>query len=752
MFLMICKQVGREALCDAYVKETRFESGCSDADPTDFSFIYRWPRCVPSAVSMKPTQELTCVASWNQSTFQYVVLRSPVYSKESDVNSYSASKNHLPSFLYPHLHSKDDREFALRKSMSVSGNEKFMIYMIRFPSIDLVNDNSEHFGRRKKFQAILYSNLVTIPGFEFQSATYTDEIYVRMSSNRDERTFLCEDDYEACTTVSPPCSPLFKVTCPKTCGLCKGDLTFNSSLAGTTSDSKKTTPQFCNFPSFFRGSWREIATQKENNLTLDEWHSRFEFLNVTENFVERSIGANSHLLKCIQWADDVDQVLKSSSSIPPTLPFVQIMTVGRHDNGCSPRYTCLKIFPLSQRSTIVAYSKDISWPLVTSSQLETSSNDLPIDCETAQKTTFNFYPKENFRLFTRRESSHDDVPYPDVYSNMTDFDKIETFKKFLNLFADDNSLKMTFSDGVHCSGALTAANSTSDIGTQLKVKLNSCTQIQGMEGNGKSDIGISGKLTPEEVHRRLVRHKYFLSNISPPHLKLLKSRKLKFIDSFLVPKFGENIKSLVSAIRADKSSSNDEGSNLFVVTAASDESKGLFVPYCWLMRNVDIERLKKLDDLSQSSLPFTEPIFLFSGKGCSNAMEDYILATDPDYVRLYRFSPPSYRPTKQDQLRFSGEDFSNRSLAVINYVPKLLTTNEPTTIEVQTTTTPNQKNERTDQDLFPPVYGTVEEMPKNISTENKVRTPNSAKDFLVMIVARLILAIVDFLALIRSFF
>ena len=750
---MICQQVGREALCDAYIRETRFESGCSDPDPTDFSFIYRWPRCVPSAVSMKPTQELTCVASWNQSTFQYVVLRSPIYSKDSDINSYSASKNQLPSFLYPHLHSKDVHEPALRKSMSVSGNEKFMIYMFRFPSIDLVNDNSEHFGKRKKFQAILYSNLVTIPGFEFQSTTYTDEVYVRMSSNRDERTFLCEDDYEACATVSSPCTPLFKVTCPKTCGLCNGDLSFNSSLVRTTKSSRKTTPQFCNFPSFFNGRWREIATQKENNFTSDEWHSRFEFLNVTEDFLERSIGTDSHLLKCIQWTDEVDPIQKFSDSIPSTLPFYQIMTVGRHDNGCSPRYTCLKIFPLSQRSIIVAFSKDIPWPLVTSSQLETSPNDLPIDCEAAQKTAFNFYPKENFRLFTRRESSHDDIPYPDAHSKLTDSEKIEAFNKFMNLFIDDDSMKMTFSDGVRCSGALTMENGTSDVRTQLKVKLNSCTQLQGFEGNGKSDISISSKLTTVELHRRLIRHKYFLSNISPPHLKLLKSRKLKFIDSFLVPKFGENIRSLVATLRIDKSSSTDEGSNLFMVTAASDESKGLFMPYCWLMRNVDVERLKQSDDISQSSLPFTGPIFLFSGKGCSNAMEDYILATDPEYVRLYRFSPPSYRPTKQDQLRFPGEDFSNRSLAIIEYVPKLLTTNEPTTIEVQTTTT-SQKGEhsRTEEALFPPVYGTVEEMPKNISSENKVRTPKSAKDFLVMIVARLILAIVDFLTLIRSFF
>ena len=173
-------------VCDGYLGETRLESECLPGE--GLNFYFRQAACVPDGLYMYPTQRTYCLANWNDSGFNFILLKHDTMT-------------HMWLFRYPEVKGYDE-----------------------------------------KFTALLMKDLYASSE---NSITVTNQ-YLRLTMSRQSPKALdnlCYDDYEICSVLRDPCSYSDEIArvCAKTCGFCSDTkptvCKLDSAVHGTWIDS-----------------------------------------------------------------------------------------------------------------------------------------------------------------------------------------------------------------------------------------------------------------------------------------------------------------------------------------------------------------------------------------------------------------------------------------------------------------------------------------------------------------------------------
>ncbi|RUS77836.1 hypothetical protein EGW08_014388 [Elysia chlorotica] len=128
---------------------------------------------------------------------------------------------------------------------------------------------------------------------------------------------LCEDEYSACSKVS--CNAYVERECQRSCGVCDPQNSFTS----------------CEYPRRLHGRWQ--LNDINGVRRLDISGSNFSLAKVG-NF------------RCVTYPDGPEKKSRVFT------------TVSLSDNGCRPRYTCLKIKRLGPAALSFSLSHSFAWP------------------------------------------------------------------------------------------------------------------------------------------------------------------------------------------------------------------------------------------------------------------------------------------------------------------------------------------------------------------------------------------------------
>ncbi|KAH9525711.1 hypothetical protein Btru_002127 [Bulinus truncatus] len=129
---------------------------------------------------------------------------------------------------------------------------------------------------------------------------------------------LCEDEYDKCREVE--CKSYLKNECQKSCGVCDA----------------KSNPPSCLFPEDFKGDWY---------LKSPESLKRIEITG--SNMTIENVG----IFQCVTFPD------RPSSTAANTYT-----TISLYNNGCRPRYTCVKLDRIGPSVLRYSLSQSYAWP------------------------------------------------------------------------------------------------------------------------------------------------------------------------------------------------------------------------------------------------------------------------------------------------------------------------------------------------------------------------------------------------------
>ncbi|XP_059174342.1 uncharacterized protein LOC131954582 [Physella acuta] len=171
--------------------------------------------------------------------------------------------------------------------------------------------------RTGNITAYLFSDLTCRSDFDRLNA-HQDLKYFTLHLRKREFPTLCEDEYDQCKTAT--CNSYFKNECQKSCHVCDAS----------------STPPSCEFPADFQGKYFLRGNNSYNQVELTR--SRLSIDRVGD-------------FRCVAFPD---------SPKPDTRMYT---TVSYYDNGCRPRYTCLKLARLSQSVLRYSLSQSYDWPM-----------------------------------------------------------------------------------------------------------------------------------------------------------------------------------------------------------------------------------------------------------------------------------------------------------------------------------------------------------------------------------------------------
>ena len=180
---------------------------------------------------------------------------------------------------------------------------KPQLWCIRFPRKDTANK-----------PAYLFDDLACVSSDPENETIH----YVRMDLQRSIHKDLCADEYEECANM--PCNVYTEQKCQKTCGAC----------------SVSNPPAICTYPRRFRGMWYQRNTDDVKYIEISESHLSIE---------------NVGRFRCVVFDDS-----------PPRRERTYTV-VSLFDNGCRPRYTCIRLKRLGPSVLRYSLSQSFVWPM-----------------------------------------------------------------------------------------------------------------------------------------------------------------------------------------------------------------------------------------------------------------------------------------------------------------------------------------------------------------------------------------------------
>lgn len=172
--------------------------------------------------------------------------------------------------------------------------------------------------RRQNTTAYLFSDLTCRSDID-QLSSSKDIKFFTLQLHRREFPTICEDEYEQCSKVS--CNAYVKQECQKSCGLC----------------SSVSLPRSCHYPQSFMGAWFLKDSTGFRNIHIS-----------ASNFSIQGVGN----FLCVTYLNTTLQ--------RPTI----YTTISLFQNGCRPRYTCVKLHRLGPSVLQYSLSQSHVWPIL----------------------------------------------------------------------------------------------------------------------------------------------------------------------------------------------------------------------------------------------------------------------------------------------------------------------------------------------------------------------------------------------------
>ena len=207
-------------------------------------------------------------------------------------------------------------------------------WLLRYPAVLVADSFSAHL-------------LTDLAADDSPHATWSGGRHWRLDMVRDIQrpvTSLCVDELDACLSWTPQqacaSAPLTALACPRTCGICN-----------------ESRPVVCRFRAELVGDW--IAVTDPGQATS----AAAVVVGSTTMTIRHSGGGDgvTETLHCVTWTGEQGR-----------LPGEE-MLVSEHEDGCLPRYTCMRYQRHAVDLLRLKLSQPRTWPLI-------NAVDQPVDC------------------------------------------------------------------------------------------------------------------------------------------------------------------------------------------------------------------------------------------------------------------------------------------------------------------------------------------------------------------------------------
>lgn len=434
-------------------------------------------------------------------------------------------------------------------------------------------------------------------------------------------TSLCvdEESYDVCATLSRNAcvgaedrGAQLALDCARTCGICN-----------------VTRPSICRFPADLVGEWIEASNNQR--ITINQSVLTFEIKNKTVlNF------------QCITWGTTIGTKYDSQKPI-------DIMLAVGYNNGCRPRYICVRIHKKSSSVLYLRFSDSLPWPF-------TDSIHATIDCKwfaydvAPASGQIDLLQTNHFRLiYVQQRRAAVNCNLPSDYSHL---------------------LLATFSDGGKCE-SVTVLESTAK--TEMTISLRNCSQTT-------TDL----KLLPKSYECIMSTTNLQDSEVINHNLQVDLSDQPNFeLPGWNLRKSGESI--LMSTTQTSRKLLK----NAFtIITKSTYNSNSEVVIFCWVFienyvyiitvdqcdensKNEVIQRIRK--PLATFSLPsaernnaqnvtklFISDVMIRNNNLLSTSMTSSI-SNIPKTAILKRFQPDSIQMSRMENETLQGTEANNLS-------------------------------------------------------------------------------------------